>query len=365
MAVNAGKVVLVHEDTVGDHGMGNTVIIEHQLPVADNKIYSLYAHLASIEDGIAVEGLVAKGAVLGKMGASGNGDSCFWVNEGVGVHLHFELKDQPLMSDPSGNHWLFTPTNPDDFGYSDPNLYIGLKTALDVFHSSTKKLRFGQPTRTPQKPNCLYASDNCSKKGFFHTGIDYRKASDTSFDEQFNESAINNWSQDSGDWTRTGGLYFVRPNGTTRSINSVSTYNSTFTDFVFTVRMRKVGGTWKGANKVIIRAGGEHDSIGNFFNAYAFQYTKDGYFAVARYVNGAPGLLRGWKRSPAIKQGNEWNLLKVVAQGSQLSFFINGKKVWSGQDTNMTSGLVGFSVFERKKSSFQIDWATLEPIAPN
>ena len=363
VAVNAGKVVLVHENAPGDHGMGNTVILRHTLPGTPAvRIYSLYAHLESISSGMVEGQLVAKGALVGRMGASGNGDPCFWKTEGQGVHLHFELKDDPLMSDSSRQFWRFTPTNPDDFGYRNPNFYIGSLSAIDVFNDPEDLLEFGQPTSTPQTPRCLYGSTNCSQEGLFHAGINYGWVSVKQFDEEFEGSPVNNWREDVGDWTRANSIYSVSPNGTQAVVNSSASYNSKFTDFELQVRMRKLDGKRNGALSVMIRASGAIDDLGYPANGYFFQINKKGSFSVYRIVNGDGSPLLNWTHSEHVLQGSAWNTVKVVAQGARLYFYINGSHVWTGDDSYLSIGRVGLGVFERGISEFQVDWARLNQL---
>jgi hypothetical protein len=362
IAVNAGKVVLIHENAAQDRGMGNTVILEHVLNKQETrKIYSLYAHLDSIDAAIVQDAIINKGGTIGKMGASGGGDPCFWVKKGVGVHLHFELKDRPVMTDSTGTHYRFTPSNPNGFGYFDPNLYIGRKSALDIFSANGAFAVFGQPTRSPQEPQCLYASDTC-QPGLFHAGIDYDSKSKRSFDEQFTGTGPNNWTQDLGKWKISDGSYVASSEGLT-IISSTSTYNSKFSDFVFSARMRRAKETCRDcSNKLLVRAGGELDSTGHFANGYVFAYTKTGWFTVTRNFNGGQAALQNWKFSKAIRIGNRWNTLKVVANKSQLSFFINGRKVWSGVDATLAAGFVGVGMYADEKSEMMVDWAQLKPI---
>jgi hypothetical protein len=48
---------------------------------------------------------------------------------------------------------------------------------------------------------------------------------------------------------------------------------------------------------------------------------------------------------PAVRKGAAWNTLTVVASGSSLSFYINNTLVWSGTDTELTSGRVGIGMY--------------------
>ncbi|MGA1869572.1 MAG: NBR1-Ig-like domain-containing protein [bacterium] len=121
VASNEGTIVYVEYMSSNDHGMGNNIIIEHIL-LGNKKIYSLYAHLKSIEVGIAIGNKVYKGEKIGVMGGSGYGKQDNW-----DVHLHFEIKDASVTDNPSGTglYWGYTPSNPDNYGYHNPNDYIG------------------------------------------------------------------------------------------------------------------------------------------------------------------------------------------------------------------------------------------------
>jgi formylglycine-generating enzyme required for sulfatase activity len=121
-ATNFGKVVHVENMHTGDHGMGNNIIIEHAL-IDGSKIYSTYVHLDSIELSIKQGAQVVKGQKLGGMGGSGYGELDYW-----SVHLHFEMKDGATTSNSSGSgqYWGYTPNHPDNYGYHNPDNYIGI-----------------------------------------------------------------------------------------------------------------------------------------------------------------------------------------------------------------------------------------------
>jgi murein DD-endopeptidase MepM/ murein hydrolase activator NlpD len=139
LAAGPGFVMKIQPNDVGcneairgdcdDHGLGNAIIIEHML--ADgSKIYSLYAHLNKIGDGITVGQCLQKGDSIGTMGASGYGKQDRW---GKRPHLHIEFKTKPVLGDPKSNGSTYfgyikkqeADPNPDSWGYSDPNLYFG------------------------------------------------------------------------------------------------------------------------------------------------------------------------------------------------------------------------------------------------
>jgi hypothetical protein len=68
----------------GDSNYGRYIVVEH--PDQTPSVYTLYAHLAQIQPGIAVGARVARGDILGRMGHSSNGNI-----PRDRAHLHFEI----------------------------------------------------------------------------------------------------------------------------------------------------------------------------------------------------------------------------------------------------------------------------------
>lgn len=79
----------------GDCGLGSTVILEHVLK-GGGRVYSLYAHLDTVNAALAPGMCVGRGTPLGAMGASGFGERYFWDRQ----HLHLEIKTAPVLGDP-------------------------------------------------------------------------------------------------------------------------------------------------------------------------------------------------------------------------------------------------------------------------
>ncbi len=71
--------------SAGSSGYGRYVVLEH--PGAKPAVYSLYAHLASIDPGIRLGGSVKRGQVLGIMGRSAGG----YTIPRERAHLHLEI----------------------------------------------------------------------------------------------------------------------------------------------------------------------------------------------------------------------------------------------------------------------------------
>lgn len=107
---------------VTNHGLGMAIIIEHT-----GGVYSLYGHLDNIAkpiyDAVVREGRVysvRKGEPIGLMGRS------YYTQRygNFGVHLHFEVKSTPLLSDALGSFWGYVPDLPTAYGYYDPVTFI-------------------------------------------------------------------------------------------------------------------------------------------------------------------------------------------------------------------------------------------------
>lgn len=86
LAAAAGRVVVAGNDHKTAYGpgkdvYGNLVVLEHHLPLLDKPVYTLYAHLSSVEVSPGQE--IKAGEILGKVGKSG---------AAVGSHLHFEVR---------------------------------------------------------------------------------------------------------------------------------------------------------------------------------------------------------------------------------------------------------------------------------
>jgi hypothetical protein len=123
-----------------DHGLGNAVILFHP----SLGIYTLYAHMDSVDPAIAAGGTVNAGTKLGIMGHSGGGirrNRCDRSNpkEDFCPHLHFEVKMRGVLGTTShdGVDWGYVPSVPNRYGWVNPNAYLDLgvatgETAIDV-----------------------------------------------------------------------------------------------------------------------------------------------------------------------------------------------------------------------------------------
>jgi len=77
-------------------------------------------------------------------------------------------------------------------------------------------------------------------------------------------------------------------------------------------------------------------------NEYGFAITRNGWYTIVKWTNGQWGTLGTWTSSGAITTGA--NVLKVVCNGPNMSFFINGTMATAVSDASYASGSVALWV---------------------
>jgi murein DD-endopeptidase MepM/ murein hydrolase activator NlpD len=134
-----GKVVKIVRNGEDDHGLGNVVIVEHT--VNDKYVYALYSHLSEINQKLKEGNFIKKGEIIGKVGATAYGCNYWRIGEDgcdknsqLDVHLHFEIKEKPVLESPKPakcflngswkNCYGYVPHNPTDYGYIDPLKFL-------------------------------------------------------------------------------------------------------------------------------------------------------------------------------------------------------------------------------------------------
>lgn len=111
-----------------------------------------------------------------------------------------------------------------------------------------------------------------------------------------------------------------------------------FDDFVLEVDATQIAGPDDNSYGVLFR-------IKNPTAFYRFDISGDGYFVVERRdeTNGGQWtrLTQDWLQTDAIHQGASTNRIKIIAQGSLFTFFINEQQVAEIEDSTYRSGTVG------------------------
>jgi hypothetical protein len=78
-------------------------------------------------------------------------------------------------------------------------------------------------------------------------------------------------------------------------------------------------------------------------NFYEFILSSDGYYGIAKVINGDQTLIGSDKMPPSdkIKTGSDTNHLRADCVGSTLTIYVNGEKLAEVTDTDLTGGDVG------------------------
>lgn len=158
----------------------------------------------------------------------------------------------------------------------------------------------------------------------------------------FNDEGAQNWVDDgSGCWAFSDDIYVMTGNKNEGSVARYSLYNQEFCDLTYQAEVRKVSGDGGGmvhSYGLYIRS----DGIVN--NYYKFGINVNGQYMIKKRVEGEYTKLVDWTKSDAIKEGyNQWNTLKVVAQGGTLKFYANERLLTTIEDISLSCGKVGLT----------------------
>jgi hypothetical protein len=208
-------------------------------------------------------------------------------------------------------------------------------------------------------------SVGCS--GFSASDSGFRQDLSGGFNSQFDGSA-DGWGSHAGTWYLDYEMGVLWTEGIEGTSSSVS-YAEDFDNFDYQVRLGRLGSDTS-ANRIYVRGTPSPLLTGNrWYSGYAFQYNRNGQYSIFKYMpNGDTVQIQGWTLSSAINQGDYYNILRVVANGSDFSFYINGTLVWQGSDTTYSSGVVGIGMYRAASTGLTeqliVDWAVLTTIGP-
>jgi hypothetical protein len=124
----------------------------------------------------------------------------------------------------------------------------------------------------------------------------------------------------------------------------LATAGENFLDGNYEVEATQIGGPLNNGYGMLFRVDEETDSY------YVFEVSGDGFVWIGRCSNlcedEAVALVGGdWFPSPAVKQGlQQTNLLRVVANGPRMSFFVNGIEVGRTADETLAEGDIAVMV---------------------
>ena len=196
------------------------------------------------------------------------------------------------------------------------------------------------------------------------------------FSSHFNGSKPY-WSWRAGGTWQVSSTYMYT-NGMGDSFSSVYRNTAQFENFDYSAKVKRVGGGnayFQPANYLAVRMGTGVDTqvYNRWYPGYLFGITSglisdQDYASFAIFEANSDGSytnIQPWTMSSAIKLNN-WNILRVVANGGTFRFYINGTLVYSLTDYTYSKGYVGFQIYKEYgyTTQFQVDWATLSIVNP-
>lgn len=126
-----------------------------------------------------------------------------------------------------------------------------------------------------------------------------------------------------------------------------------FQDFALEVRARQVSGAPENSYGVLLR----YIDDSNF---YRFDLTGDGHYAVLKSERGEWEMLVDWQASARIRPLGEENLVKVVCQGSGMTFYANGQELVTVEDDSFERGDVGLFASTFADPNVEVEFDDLE-----
>jgi hypothetical protein len=174
---------------------------------------------------------------------------------------------------------------------------------------------------------------------------------------------IDGWATVKGWWGLINGGGWFRTNGSGVLDEPVSVrHDDNYEILTFEVKMMRKNDAI-GANRLYILGTPYPLTTGSEWkSAYIFQYANAGYISVVKTVNGTQTPLLNWTLCDEINAYG-FNILKVVASGGTMKFYVNDVKVWEGSDSELTSGKVGIGMVKNASgwAPLNIAWAKFYP----
>ncbi len=180
---------------------------------------------------------------------------------------------------------------------------------------------------------------------------------DVLFRDQFVSGQTGDWflEEDEVGGTAISGEQLVVSVYAPNTLQYASLREPTFDDFVLEVDARQRSGPPDSSYGVLFRANGAN-------GFYRFDVTGNGlYLAERRNADGSWTPLTGdWKPSAVINQGlNVANRLKVIANGPELSFFVNDILLEQVTDNTFSSGSIAFDAGTFAGTNLQVSFDDL------
>jgi hypothetical protein len=147
------------------------------------------------------------------------------------------------------------------------------------------------------------------------------------------------------------GQYFIVVETTDFSYWTIA--GTSVADFVLEVEASQVDGPDNNDYGVLLR----YQDDDNF---YSFEISGDGYYTFSKSVEGQFLSIIPWRESRAINLGNNPNLLRVEAIGSDFSLYINDELVDAAIDSEFSQGDIGLLVGTYEEAGTHIAFDNLK-----
>ncbi len=155
-----------------------------------------------------------------------------------------------------------------------------------------------------------------------------------------------------------GGAYHITNNDSTRVAIAILPGENLSQPFVYTLTMDEIRGNDSSANNesgMILRFNSQTKNGKQIISFYSFEVVneKGGQYQFWKYDNSQGPSVSPWKQLASRPFGSEFhqgqgsgasNTFKILVNGKNFIFIVNGKQVWSVQDSTLTGGQVGMLV---------------------
>ncbi len=197
-----------------------------------------------------------------------------------------------------------------------------------------------------------------SNTWFDWSGYKYFTVSGPSFNSEFN-SSMSGWAKlGTNPWYVNATEMYT----TVGNMKYANIYRTTgkYADFDYSVRM-KSNASNNNSTVLSFRMGSSINPTSDlWYPGYKFIF-RDGYLAIVRYDENGNGVALFQGSNTSTLKPYDWNVIRVIAYGDVLNFFINGTLITTEIDDYYLRGYVGISMAPGPSSSatLSVDWARL------
>ncbi len=187
----------------------------------------------------------------------------------------------------------------------------------------------------------------------------------TNFNSNFNTNATG-WSAVNGVWSLVNSAIYRSAGIVGKSVSIKHT--GKYGDITYQARIKGTGSCNDDCDRGLIFRGNPNslNATKDWYSSYYFGYYDSGDYYVVKTTGAGEYVTLKARTSSAAINTNDWNVLKVVAVGNSLKFYINGTQVWSGNNASYKVGQVGVYFYRHSTSTddyINIDWAKLSTTA--